>query len=334
MRLAGLLITIGIALALGLYNVARHAWSAINPEPLEVDAISVLKTEEPWIWELALDVSRSLNAPPPDNILLGLEPNYFVTESRISVNGVRADGYSLYVSVPATCMMTEPELRAVIGHEFGHFRGADTAFTKRFFPLYNSAAKALESMIHAYGAWALLPAIYMLHFFLVSFGKVQSALSRDREFLADRAGAEASSPGDLASALVKLELFAPTISALINERVYTDRVGTALRERIHFTWPSLIPDSLLQAQTPHPFDSHPPLGSRLENLGVDLRTVLSVPVAEGAARIFEAPDELEACVTTAMRAKAEASSLSRKFTFIPGVPTDAADSALKSIVQA
>lgn len=103
-------------------------------------------------------------------------------------------------------MMTEPELRAIIGHEFGHFRGADTAFTKRFFPLYSSAAKALAGMANAYGAWTLLPPIYMLHFFLVSFGKVQSALSRDREFLADNAGAQASSAVNFASALVKLEL--------------------------------------------------------------------------------------------------------------------------------
>ena len=99
----------------------------------------------------------------------------------------------------------------------------------------------------------------MLHFFLVSFGKVQSALSRDREFLADNAGAEASSSLDLASALVKLELFVPIVSALVQERVYTDRPAVTFEEEIHFTWPSLIPDSLLEAQTPHPFDSHPAL---------------------------------------------------------------------------
>jgi Zn-dependent protease with chaperone function len=202
-----------------LYQIARHAWSAIRPAPLEVDAVPALRVEQPGIWELAASVAHSLGAPPPDNILLGLEPNFFATESCISVDGVHADGYSLFISIPATRMMTEPELRAIIGHEFGHFRGADTAFTKRFFPLYNSAAKTLAGMANAPGSWTLLPAIYMLHFFLVSFGKVQSALSRDREFLADNAGAEASSRLDLASALVKLELFAPIVSAFVQELV-------------------------------------------------------------------------------------------------------------------
>ncbi|HLH04036.1 MAG TPA: M48 family metalloprotease [Bryobacteraceae bacterium] len=214
-------------------------------------------------------------------------------------------------------MMTEGELRAIIGHEFGHFRGADTGFTKRFFPLYNSAAKALEAMAHADGSWTLLPAIYMLDFFLVSFGKVQSALSRDREFLADKAGAEASSAVNLASALVKLEIFGPTISTLVQERVYTDRTPEPLGQQIPSSWPPVLPDSLLEAQTPHPFDSHPTLGSRLDKLDVDLETVLLTPMARGAVHILQAPDTLEARIISNMRAQSDAASWSRKFTFIP-----------------
>jgi hypothetical protein len=87
MRLSGLLITVGIGLALGLYQIARHAWSAIRPAPLEVDALPALRVEQPGIWELAASVAHSLGAPPPDNILLGLEPNFFATESCISVDG-------------------------------------------------------------------------------------------------------------------------------------------------------------------------------------------------------------------------------------------------------
>jgi hypothetical protein len=162
----------------------------------------------------------------------------------------------------------------------------------------------------------------MLHFFLVSFGKAQSALSREREFLADNAGAEASSAVDLASALVKLELFAPTLSTLVHERIYTDRAEKPLAEQIHSRWPSSIPDGVLQSQTPHPFDSHPTLASRLENLNVDLETILATPLAGGAVQIVKDPDTLEACMINEMRAKSDASSLSRKFTFVPGVPPE------------
>jgi Zn-dependent protease with chaperone function len=320
MRLTGLLITVIIGLVLGLYHIVRNTWSAVRPASLELNAVSVLQIEQPELWNLASSVAQNLGAPPPDNILLGLEPNYFATESHIRIDRLQANGYSLYISIPATRMMTEPELRAIIGHEFGHFRGADTAFTKHFFPPYNSAVKTLAAMANAPGSWSLLPAIYMLHFFLVSFGKAQSALSRDREFLADNAGAEASSSIDLASALVKLELFTPRISALVQERVYTDRATTAIGEQIHFTWPTIIPESLLEAQTPHPFDSHPALGSRLKNLKVDLSTILAMPIACGAARIFHTPEALEARLLAEMRAKSEVSTLSGEFTFVPNLP--------------
>ena len=317
MRLSGLLISVGIGLVVGLYHIAYNVLSALRPAHLEVDAVSVLPSEQPGIWQLATNVARDLGTSPPDNLLLGLEPNYFAAELRIGADGVQAEGRSLYISVPATRIMTEPELRAIIGHEFGHFRGADTAFTKRFFPLYNSAAKTLAGMANAYGSWTLLPAIYMLHFFLVSFGKVQSALSRDREFLADNAGAQASSVVNLASALVKLELFAPTISTLVQELVYTDRAASPLGEQIHFSWPAVVPDSLLEAKTPHPFDSHPTLGSRLKNLKVDLNTIFAKPMADGAVHILQAADVLEARMISDMRAKSDAASFSRKFTFVP-----------------
>ena len=317
LRLPGLLITVAIALILGSYRIARATLSAIRPAPLEVDAISVQPSEQPGIWELVTAVSRELGAAPPDNILLGLEPNYFATEVRVSTGCVPWDGCSLYISVPATRMMTESELRAIIGHEMGHFRGADTAFTKHFFPLYNFATQALIDMANAPGSWTLLPAIYMLHFFLISFAKVHSALSRERELLADNAGAEVSSPINLASALVKLELFGPTISALIQEHVYTDRTTAPLGEQIQFHWPPGISDAIIEARTPHPIDSHPPLGSRLENLKVDIHTVFATHMGQGAARILENPDAVENRIIADMRAKFEALSFSREFTFVP-----------------
>ena len=101
-------------------------------------------------------------------------------ESRIRFDGIETGGLTFSISAPATRMMTEPELRAIIGHELGHSRSADTAFTRRFFPLYNSVAEALAGMANSFGSWTLLPAIYMLHFFLFSFGKVESRLRRER----------------------------------------------------------------------------------------------------------------------------------------------------------
>jgi len=54
-------------------------------------------------------------------------------------------------------------------------------------------------------------------------------------------------------------------------------------------------------------------------LKINLNTVLATPMANGAADIFQTPEILEARIIAEIRAKAEASSFSRKFTFVPGV---------------
>ena len=323
LTLSGLLIVVGVGLVLGLYQIVRHSLNVFRPTPFEADGLLVQRNEQSALWEMANNLASSLGAQPVDNILLGLEPNYFVTEGRICAHGREAEGRSLYLSLPATRFLTPDELRAIVGHEFGHFRGADMTFTRRFFPLFNSAAKALDGMATGYGSWTLLPAIYMLHFFLTSFQKVQSALSRDREFLADDAGVEVSSAFDLASALVKLEVFAPALFAAVQENVYTNRATSlSLGEQLPKPgWPKMARESLLAAQTPHPFDSHPQLSQRLENLNIDLDAVLAKPAACGADGIFEALDGLEARLISAMRAQAEAASLSPKFTFVPRIGT-------------
>lgn len=319
-RFSGLLITVGVGLLLGLFQVLRNGWKAARPAPIEVDAISVLRSEQPRIWNLAIEIASAAGAPQPDNILLGLEPNFFVTESPVKVSGVRYEGCSLYLSIPAIRTISENELRAVLGHEFSHFREAHTIFAKRFFPLYNSAVQSVIGMTTAPGSWTLLPAIYMLQFFLVSFGKPHAALSRDREFVADQAGANAASAIDLASSLVKLELFGEFISKLVQERIYTDRCTTTLGQEIKCTWPSEPPKSLLGTRSPHPFDSHPPLGARLSHLNVTLESILSMPMTQGGIDLLEDPDSLEARLLDQIRTKVDSSTIARRLTYMPRIP--------------
>ncbi len=120
----------------------------------------------------------------------------------------------------------------------------------------------------------------------------------------------------MASALVKIKVFAPTISAQVQKHIYTDCAPTPLSEQIPSAWPALSTKSLLEARTPHPFDSHPALGLRLENLHVHLDAVLAKPMAREAEHIIQEPDGLEARIVAAQRVKAAASSLSPRFTFV------------------
>ena len=89
--------------------------------------------------------------------------------------------------------MTTDEFVAVIGHELGHFRGDDTKFSERFYPIYRGTAASIVSLHVAggrgWGQVSLLPAIAVFGFFLEAFSSAERRLSRERELAADQAGA-------------------------------------------------------------------------------------------------------------------------------------------------
>ena len=132
----------------------------------------------------------------------------------------------------------------------------------------------------------------------------------------------ASSAGDLASALVKLELFGARISALVQERVHTDRADLCFRGVVDFRWPFKMPESLVEAQATHAFDSHPQLDARLHCLKADLSTVFATPLENGAIQLIENADALEARLIAGIRAKFEKLSVARRFTFVPRLPSE------------
>ena len=165
----------------------------------------------PQLWNYVNALAEKLSALAPDNLIVGLEPTFFVSEADIrSVHGY-FHGRTLYLSLPLCRILCAAELRAVIGHELGHFRGADTAFSQKFYPIYRGVKSALYSLEGSQGGGAqglvLLPAVAILNLYMEVFESAEAEIGRERELVADQAGAEASSAQALASSLVKLHAF-------------------------------------------------------------------------------------------------------------------------------
>ena len=165
------------------------------------------------IHEFVADIAHKLKACVPDNIVIGLEPNFFATSASVKILGKEKplEGETLYVSAPLARLLSKDELTAVIGHELGHFRGEDTVYTLKFAPVYTGLAKALDVMGTAEeeGASGLakLPALAMLSFMFDTFSRSERHVGRERELMADKAGVEVSSTEALATALLKVTLY-------------------------------------------------------------------------------------------------------------------------------
>lgn len=314
----GILAAIGIGALVVSFQLLKKALGLLNSEPSRVRAKLLSRTEHPALYGLVDRVARKLGAEPPDQIVVGLEPNFFVTSSDtilIGTDNPKLTGRTLFLSLGLMRVMSEPELTAVIGHELGHFRGLDTEYSLRFAPIYARLSGALSSVSpsgEGASAIASLPAVATLSVCLTEFAEAERAVGRERELLADKAGAEAATATDLATALVKVSLYAECWRwltqkhiELLSEGRYYENLAITYRGFCDTVFDDLewqaAKVSFSEYVQPHPIDTHPPLAQRLLALGVaiDGLDATSGKPAEGQAiSLVSNADELERGLTT------------------------------------
>jgi Zn-dependent protease with chaperone function len=279
-----------IAVAIGgLLMLWRGATILLRKVPLEFEetmARSVTAAEAPELWAAVREAAARLRTDPPDHVLVGMQLNFYVTELAVKHDGGRVEGRTLFLSQPMLRQLSTEEVVAIVGHELGHFIGEDTRITREFYPFRFKAHATLFAL--AQSGWVGWPSLHVLNFFHWSFGASEQAMSREREFAADRVAAELTSPAVAARALVRFHL--------VNEAYALGITGEGGRRLDNpldaplsgFIRERLLPDSafwerLLKQTTPHPLDSHPPLRDRLAGLGqsVDIEALKAQAVADG-----------------------------------------------------
>jgi Zn-dependent protease with chaperone function len=285
--------------------LAHRATSSVLGVPLDRD-------HDGPIFEFVDELTGRLGAQGPEHIVAGLDPTFFVTEADVQTLDGSLRGRTMFVSLPLARILSVDELRAVIGHELGHFRGLDTQFSQRFYPIYRGAIESLvalqSSVSGGASALALLPATALVGFFLESFSVAENEISRERELAADQVGVEVTDRAHLASSLAKLhafsELWEPVVESAIDRARKNEPLGsltvpfiTAIRQS-----PASERLKALEEQTlPHPTDSHPPLKVRLDALGLTVADVedatLDTDPEDAAIGLVPRAEEIEQRVT-------------------------------------
>ena len=284
----GIILAVGLGAISGVVAVARNAFSLVKKAETVVMGRAIARKEAPRLWETVENTAQRLGSLRPDHVVVGLDPNFFVTEADVVALGKRLTGRTLYCSLSLARILTTNEFVAVIGHELGHFRGDDTKFSERFYPIYRGTAASIMSLRVAggrgWGRVSLLPAITVFGFFLEAFSAAERRFGRERELAADQAGASVAGAPVMAAALVKVHAYCGIWGDLHEAIVETLRAGRpvgnmskryadAVLERATST----AFDGITSTQLSHPTDSHPPLSTRLESLRIDLSS--AVPAA-------------------------------------------------------
>ncbi len=293
-----LILIVGLAVLAGVAVLVSRIFQRVNSNN-RVDGELVTEADAPLLWHRIRHMAARLKIAPPDQIVAGIDTNFFVIEAPLTVGNKQLKGRSLFVSIPLLRVLSMHEADAVLGHEMAHFRGGDTRASAQLGPKLNQYDSYVQGLRD--GGFTMV-VYYFMQLYRMVFQVALSRDSRAREFKADRTAAKLVSPQAISQSLVK-------IAAYDNYRSNTER---ALFERDHklneqlglsaavaqglrpYTASIDFVDDMRTAHIPHPFDSHPPLAQRMQQVGNPLdpddygALVLEVPKATWADEIITA----------------------------------------------
>ena len=286
-----LLVLIGVVLLGATYAIVRGLGVFFTRPKTYIAARPVTFYEFPRLGLVVRDIAKKLNAKMPDNVIIGLQPTFFATSSPVFTPYGKAPlkGRTLHLSLPLMNHFTEGELKAVIGHELGHFSGGDTTYSMRFAPVYmglSTASEVFSAKDRPITRVLSMPAKLLIDDLIYAFSVVERRIGRAREHRADQSGAKVSSPEDIAYSLLKSSLLGSIWNEQMQTLVERGMKGRFSRNAVRNFAESVRLDvdrariaPLLQYalgdSVPHPVDTHPPTEDRIEAFGLSLGEVCS-----------------------------------------------------------
>lgn len=255
-----------------IWNLIKASRAVFERDPLMIMGRSVSQQEAPQLWNFIRLLADRVKAKMPDNIVVGLNECFFVTENKVRLTTGEdiPAGRVLYLPLPYMAFMSKSETAAVIGHELAHFTGEDTEYSLRFSPIYSATVNNLVA-VHSAGEWLIRPVTMLGEFFLRSFDRAVQHWSRIRELAADKMGAQVASKEAAAAALLRVSVLAPRVEEALTScwREGEKNTGVLPETRRLIKEKGLDDPSIhLEEHQAHPTDSHPTTSQRLEALGV------------------------------------------------------------------
>ena len=313
-----------MGLALSGASVMLYAvFRVIRPKPVVEVAIRVKEEHDKQIYDWVSSLAQHIGTRAPDNILIGDSENFYVTTARLAISGDDnlIKGRTLFLSSPLLHVLTHEELRAVVGHELGHFKGGDTFYSRTFAPARRAMREALEGVTthDSTNAWerarnALIsPARELLLELYFRYEFAIRGISRQRELKADQIGAEIGGYRAFATSLLKVCFYQGSIRSVMKHVIRRCVNGRPVQNisQIYagaMRWDLTVDhwhefkSHLDQSVQSHPFDTHPTAEERLKAMGmkpsdVDHSDVEAASQDESAANLVPNLDQIEKIIT-------------------------------------
>lgn len=243
---------IGLIFA-GLMNFGMY-WFSDKLALRMAGAKEVTPQEEPQLHALVEEVAMLAGVPKPKVFVVQNEsPNAFAT-------GRDPNHAVVAVTTGIQRILDRRELKAVIGHEMGHVKNRDILIST-IAATVAGAISYIQTMLiwgsifggrdRNGGFFAIIAAVVAA----IAAGMLQMAVSRTREFAADKSGAEyVGDPEALASALAKLHNG-------VQVRPMQQNAGAEATSSLYIVHPFRMEGGLSSL-----FATHPPVEERIRRL--------------------------------------------------------------------
>lgn len=234
----------------------------------EQPGVAVTREHEPVLWQTVEDLARRVRTAPPDEIRLVPEVNAAVAEETRFL-GLKAVRRRMYVGLPLMQTLTVDEMRAVLGHELGHYSGAHTRLGA---PVYRGRVSLLAT-VQGLDRHPFVQRLFTWYAKL--YLRISQAVSRRQELEADAFAVAIGGRQAMAEALRKIHYTAAAWDLYTGGYLSMAGAGGFRPAAVFGGFQSLLNDPSRQAELAElaarpeetsPYDSHPSLAERLAAL--------------------------------------------------------------------
>jgi heat shock protein HtpX len=262
----GMLVAFGIAVVMNAFAY----WNADKMVLKMHGAREVSRAQAPQFYDMVAQLAQRADMPMPKVYIIDTpQPNAFAT-------GRNPQNAAVAATTGLLNVLNEDEIAGVMAHELGHVKNRDTLIMTM-----TAVVAGAISMLANFGMFfgnnrdnplGFVGVLAMIIIAPMAAMIVQMAISRTREYAADRAGADISgNPGALASALEKIQAAARGIPMQSAE---TNPASGQL----------FIINPLSGARMDNLFSTHPATENRIKALMEHARSSGARPARSSASR--------------------------------------------------
>jgi Zn-dependent protease with chaperone function len=260
------LATIAVFVAGG---VGTALWKVLT-DKVEPRGARADRADQPELWRMIDELAIAADTRGPDEVWIVPEVNASVWE-RGQLLGLRDGRRYMSIGLPLLGGLSVAELRAVLGHELGHYSHGHTKMTAM---TYRATATMARTLNHMEG-WLRLPLSWYVSVYLL----VARSANRAQELQADEAAVRAAGKQPTRSMLGKLNALDAAWDHYGDSYVSLARPAERSPQLLFGFHDFLTDDlrhqqlveaqaALLDAEPASRYDSHPPMRARIAAIDV------------------------------------------------------------------